>query len=184
MHLPAIRRARPDESAVLAALGVRTFTETFGHLYPPEDLAGFLADAYGEATVREVLEDPDAATWIAEIDGEPVGYIRAGRCALPHPDVTPACGEIKALYLVRGRQNTGLGSRLFAHAMAWLLRDGSRDLWIGVWSENDGAQRFYARQGFEVAGEYGFRVGGTIDREFILRRRATHTGPQSGEIFQ
>jgi ribosomal protein S18 acetylase RimI-like enzyme len=45
------------------------------------------------------------------------------------------------------------------------------DLWIGVWSENLGAQRFYARRGFQKVGEYGFHVGRTIDREFILRRR-------------
>jgi ribosomal protein S18 acetylase RimI-like enzyme len=54
--------------------------------------------------------------------------------------------------------------------MAWLERDGPRTIWIGVWSENHGAQRFYARQGFEKVGEYGFAVGSTVDREFILRR--------------
>jgi ribosomal protein S18 acetylase RimI-like enzyme len=39
-----------------------------------------------------------------------------------------------------------------------------------VWSENFGAQRFYARYGFEKAGEYLFPVGDTNDLEFILRR--------------
>mgnify|MGYP001551852877 CR=1 FL=1 len=45
-----------------------------------------------------------------------------------------------------------------------------RTLWLGVWSENFGAQRFYARYGFEKAGEYLFPVGDTNDLEFILRR--------------
>ncbi len=54
--------------------------------------------------------------------------------------------------------------------MAWLTRDGPRDIWIGVWSENYGAQRFYERHGFSKVGEYGFEVGRTVDREFILRR--------------
>jgi ribosomal protein S18 acetylase RimI-like enzyme len=39
-----------------------------------------------------------------------------------------------------------------------------------VWSENFGAQRFYGRYGFEKVGEYGFRVGNTVDHEFILKR--------------
>ena len=56
--------------------------------------------------------------------------------------------------------------------MAWLERDGACDLWIGVWSENYGAQKFYGRHGFEKVGEYGFAVGKTIDREFILKRPA------------
>ena len=37
-------------------------------------------------------------------------------------------------------------------ALGWLERDGPRTLWIGVWSENYGAQRFYARHGFEIVG--------------------------------
>ena len=48
----------------------------------------------------------------------------------------------------------------------------SRTIWIGVWSENHGAQRFYVREGFEKVGEYGFKVGRTLDLEFILRRTA------------
>ena len=53
-----------------------------------------------------------------------------------------------------------------------MLRDGPRTLWIGVWSENHGAQRFYARHGFVHVGEYEFPVGRVRDREFILRREA------------
>ena len=45
-------------------------------------------------------------------------------------------------------------------------------MWIGVWSENHGARRFYARHGFKKVGEYGFHVGDTIDQEYILRRDA------------
>ena len=55
--------------------------------------------------------------------------------------------------------------------MDWMTEQSPPDLWIGVWSENLGAQRFYARRGFQKVGEYGFHVGRTVDREFILRRR-------------
>ena len=54
--------------------------------------------------------------------------------------------------------------------MEWLERDGPRTLWIGVWSENHGAQRFYTRHGFARVGEYQFPVGRVRDHEFILRR--------------
>ena len=54
-------------------------------------------------------------------------------------------------------------------ALDWLARPG-RMLWIGVWSKNLGAQRLYARHGFQKVGEYKFAVGNTRDDEFILRR--------------
>jgi GNAT superfamily N-acetyltransferase len=167
-----IRRATPADAEALAAIGASTFTETFGHLYPPEDLAAFLAEAYGLARTATDLADPGKAAWLVEAGGQAVGYAQAGPCELPHPEVTPACGELKRFYFLKAWQNRGLGRRLFGEVMDWLLGRGPRDVWIGVWSENRGAQRFYGREGFEMAGEYGFQVGRTVDHEFILRRRA------------
>jgi len=69
-------------------------------------------------------------------------------------------------------QGKGLGTHLMQAAMDWLLRNGPRALWLGVWSGNPGAQRFYARYGFRQAGEYQFAVGQTRDRELIFTRPA------------
>ncbi|MBI1199773.1 MAG: GNAT family N-acetyltransferase [Phenylobacterium sp.] len=179
-----IRRAGPGDAAVLSELGARTFRETFAHLYSPEDLAAFLAEAYDEARTAADLADPRQAAWLVEDSGEPIGYALAGPCALPHPDVTPQCGELKRIYFVRGRQGGGLGRRLFAEVMDWLQAGGPRDVWIGVWSENHGARRFYARHGFEKAGEYGFRVGETVDREFILKRSAESFSKDASHFAQ
>lgn len=170
MTTPTIRRATLADAEALSRIGAETFTETFGHLYPPEDLSAFLEAAYAVDKSRRDLEDPDKAAWLVEADGAVVGHALAGPCDLPHEAVTPACGELKRLYVLNGFQGGGTGSRLLAETLAWLERDGPRRLWIGVWSENFGAQRLYARMGFEKVGEYDFIVGETRDREFILRR--------------
>lgn len=170
--MPAIRRATVEDAPVLSDLAARTFTETFGHLYPPEDLAAFLADAYEVGKQRIILAHPDYAVWLLEDEGAAIGHAAAGPCGLPHADVRPGDGELKRLYVLASHQNGGWGGRLFAEAERWLLRDGPRTLWIGVWSENVGAQRFYARHGFERVGGYKFPVGKTLDDEFILRRPA------------
>ena len=78
---------------------------------------------------------------------------------------------MKRLYVRAGEDGSVLGRRLLAEALAWLERPGRR-LWIGVWAENHGAQRLYARHGFAKAGEYQFPVGRVRDREFILLREA------------
>jgi ribosomal protein S18 acetylase RimI-like enzyme len=164
-----IRRAATRDADALAALGAATFTETFGRLYPPKDLESFLEQAYTAQAFARFLERPDHAMWIAEDASGPVGYVHAGPCALPHPEVTPGCGEVKRLYVSRSSQNAGLGGRLLHEALTWLDAPG-RTLWIGVWSENHGAQRLYGRYGFTKVGEYEFPVGETRDHEFILRR--------------
>lgn len=106
----------------------------------------------------------------------PIGYVTVCPAHLPHPDVAPGDGEIQRLYILEGHQGGGRGTLLLNTALEWLERDGPRTLWIGVWSENYGAQRFYARHGFEVVGDYSFMVGDHADYELITRRpaQATH----------
>lgn len=170
MSEPLIRRAALADAEMIAAIGAATFTETFGHLYPKADLAGFLKEAYSLERARADLADEAKASWLVEAQGQAVGYALAGPCGLPHQAVTAGCGELKRIYLFKAWQNGGLGARLFDETLAWLLSRGSGAIWLGVWSENHGAQRFYARRGFEKVGEYGFPVGDTVDREYILRR--------------
>jgi ribosomal protein S18 acetylase RimI-like enzyme len=174
MPQPLIRRARSDEAEALAAIGRATFIETFGHLYPADDLAAFLAEAHDLDAIRADLADPAKALWLVETPkdqgGDVIGYALAGPCTLPHADVTPGCGELKRIYVTKAWQGSGLAARLIDEVMAWLERDGPRAVWLGVWSENERAQRFYVRRGFAQVGEYGFRVGGTVDHEYILRR--------------
>ena len=169
-----IRRATPDDAATLSRLAARTFTETFGHPYPPEDLEAFLADAYAVAKQHLILSHPDYAVWLLEDDGEAFVTAAVGPCVLPRR-VARRC-ELKRLYLMASHQRGGWGGRLFDTALGWLERDGPRTLWIGVWSGNAGAQRFYARRGYEPVGEYLFPVGRVQDLEFILRRPAPGAG--------
>ncbi|MFT4254094.1 MAG: GNAT family N-acetyltransferase [Caulobacter sp.] len=165
-----LRRAVAEDAETLSALGARTFTETFAHLYPPEDLETFLAYAYGLERTRRDLADPDKACWILEKEGTAIGYALAGPCGLPHADASPDHGELYRIYVLKAHQGGGNGSLLLNTALDWLERDGPRPLWIGVWSENYGAQRLYGRLGFAKAGEYFFPVGRVQDLEFILRR--------------
>lgn len=168
---PRIRIATVADAAVLSNVGVGTFVETFGHLYPPEDLAAFLAESHSPESYARYLEDPRYAAWLLEDAGTAVGYAVAGACGLPHPEVDAGDGELKRLYLHSSVQNGGWGARMFDATLAWMLREGPRTLWISVWSENHGAQRFYSRYGFAKAGEYEFPVGRVRDREFMFRRQ-------------
>ena len=168
-----IRRATPADAEALSALSRTCFTQTFGHLYDPTDLEAFLDEAYAPDVLRAELEDHNRATWLL-VEGSPdealIGYATACPAHLPHPDVAPGDGEIQRLYILQGHQGGGRGTLLLNTALEWLARDGPRTLWIGVWSENYGAQRFYARHGFEIVGEYSFMVGDHADRELITQR--------------
>lgn len=164
-----IRRAGVADADRLARLGAETFIDTFAHLYPPEDLAVFLAEAHAPELYADWATDPAYGLWIAEQHLRPVGYALAGPCHLPHPEVTADCGELWRIYVRKETQGSGLGGRLLTTALDWLATPGRR-LWLGVWSQNLGAQKLYARHGFAKVGEYEFPVGESRDHEFIFSR--------------
>lgn len=169
-----IRRAGADDWRALSDLGERTFRETFVEgfkiPYSASDLAEFVPRAYGEAAIKAYLADPAHLNLIAEVEGAPAGYVLAGPNGLPHPDAAPGDLELKRIYVLKAAQGSGLGRALMDEAMAWLTEPPARPIWLGVWSGNTKAQAFYGRYGFEKAGEYRFRVGETLDHEFIFRR--------------
>ena len=162
----------PDLVPALSTLAIDSFTETFGHLYPREDLEAFLRKSYAHDALLADIHDP-AQYWRIVLDdsGAGVAYMQCGKVGLPHPDARPGFeGELKRLY-VHSSQGKGLGRTLLSAAIAHLTeRFGDAPQWIGVWSENHKAQALYASFGFHRVGAYQFSVGNTLDDEFILRR--------------
>lgn len=175
MHIdtssPLIRPAALEDAEQLAQVGAATFSETFGHLYPPEDLQSFLLSAHSVENWRKTLSDPNIAVFVAEVEsGRKIGFIGVGTCKLPVQNLEATAGEVQQLYVLAEYHNLRLGTRLMDAGLDWLELQGRAPIYVGVWSENYGAQRFYGRYGFSKVGEYGFPVGSTIDREFILKR--------------
>ena len=120
----AIRPARPDDAAALAALGRQTFVDTFvtgfGIPYPAEDLAGFLHKSFSVETLQTKLAEPGAAWWVADRDGEILGFANTGPNTLPHPDARPSHAELRRLYIGRDAQGLGLGTKLLKLALDWM----------------------------------------------------------------
>lgn len=170
-----IRQATHEDASQLSRLSERTFTQTFGHLYPPDDLDEFLRSAYAVEEWESLLLEPHHATWLlmdSSADETVCGYALAGPCTLPHPEVADGDMEIKRLYILQEFQGSGSGTALFETSLTWAEAQTSGDLWLGVWSENYRAQKLYERYGFTKVGEYQFKVGLSRDREFIFRRSA------------
>ena len=162
------RMAGTDDAPALSKLGAETFTETFGHLYHPSDLATFLLN-HDEANWRQELADPGFAVLLAlDEKGQAVGYAKVGPPHLPFEPRGEAA-ELRQLYVVEEMKGQGV-----AHAlMDWVI-DRARDkradnLYLSVFTENHRARRFYEKYGFEPEGTYAFMVGNQADEDIVMR---------------
>lgn len=165
-----IRPAVPDDAAILADLGVRTFRETFERICSVEDMEAFLARTYGEALQRAELADPSRPGAVLEIDGQPSGFLQL-RLGYSEPGVTgqhPV--ELQRIYVLRACHGGGYGAALMQVAMDLAHAWGADQLWLGVWENNHKALAFYGRWGFREVGEHIFKIGDQVDRDLILAK--------------
>jgi putative acetyltransferase len=125
-----LRPATPEDADELAALhraAMNGAMPGLADLHTPEEDRSFVRDV--------VLQEE---VWVAEVDGQPVGFValgsRAGAVYLQH------------LYVLPEHQRHGVGSELMAHAKT-RRPDGFR-LW--VFQRNEGARRFYEKHGLQL----------------------------------
>lgn len=161
------RPGGPEDAALMSRLGARTFTETFGHLYAPDDLAAFLV-GHSEDNWRRELGDAALAVRIAEDQGEPAGFAKLGPQSLPL-EVTGPTAELRQLYVLEPWQGAGVAAALMDWALGEARARGAGQIILSVFIDNRRARRFYARRGFEEVGRYAFMVGNHADEDLILR---------------
>jgi GNAT superfamily N-acetyltransferase len=161
------RDAGPDDAAILADIGRRSFVETFGHLYTPANLAAFLAN-HEETRWRAELEDPAFAIRLAEEAGEAAAYAKLGPPTLPFETKAQAI-ELRQFYVLKPWHGGGVAREL----MEWVLGEararGAEELYLSVFVDNHRARRFYERYGFEFVGLYAFMVGTHADEDHVMR---------------
>lgn len=162
------RRAKPSDAAALARFAADTFCQTFAHLYPPEDLAAYLAKSYGEAIQRAEIEDTEVATWLTLQGEDLIGYAQAGPVDMKVEHATRG-RELYRLYVATQAKGAGVAQALMQLVLEWARGEGANALWLSVWENNTRAQAFYRRYGFAHMGEHKFMVGDTADRDFIWR---------------
>ena len=162
------RNAGLNDAAALAELGAQSFTETFGHLYAPDNLEAFLLNHSAERW-RVELSDPAYAIRIGEADGRAVAYAKLGPPGLPfEPRGRPV--ELKQFYVLKPWQGSGAAGELMDWVLDAAVRLGGDELYLSVFTENHRARRFYERYGFEPVGTYAFMVGSHADEDIVMRR--------------
>jgi len=161
------RDATAADATVLAEIGARTFTATFGHLYSAANLALFLAN-HTPDNWRAALAT-DAKARLAEADGNAVGYARIGPMTFDVEHHGRAGLQLYQLYVDPPWHGAGVAAALLDWATAAAHADGAADLWLSVFVDNPRARRFYARAGFIEVMPYTFMVGDHADDDIICR---------------
>ena len=168
----SLRLATAADAEELAGLATDAFVAAFGHLYRAEDLQAFLTKDRTADSYRAHLNDPDTRIALGEVDDALVAY------ALIHwPSEFASESDasrplaLHQLYCAGNVTGMGIGAALMEWALGEARALGCDAVQLSVYSENYGAQRFYARYGFVKIADIEFWVGTHRDAEFLFELR-------------
>ncbi|WP_176472930.1 GNAT family N-acetyltransferase [Sphingomonas lenta] len=166
-----LRRAEPGDEPALSLVAAASFLDAF---------AGVLAGPDIVAHVTRNSSVEKFATWIADSDSivaiaeHPNGAAPVGYTVLTPPDFPIPTGpddvELRRIYTMPVANGTGLGALLMKRAIADARALGRKRMLLGVLGTNNRARHFYERQGFALAGERRFNVGGSWYDDVVYAR--------------
>jgi ribosomal protein S18 acetylase RimI-like enzyme len=182
-----IRRAQLRDAAALAALGERTFRDTYTEFNTPGDMNLYVSENFSEAVIARELVDP-RVTYLLGASGEsegrspsrglggdapestawPIAYAKLFEGAPPPCVSGPKPIELARLYVAKEWHGTGVARVLMNACFVEAGRLDAKTLWLGVWEKNGRARSFYSKHGFEDVGEHEFLLGKDAQRDRVL----------------
>jgi ribosomal protein S18 acetylase RimI-like enzyme len=171
----SIRTATTDDAGALAALAAVTFPLACPPSATPQDISAHLASTLSERHFQAYLADPDVTILVIESGDGLRGYSLLVNRPAPDPDVVSALGilpsvELSKCYVHPGHHGLGAAAELMHASLAAAAEAGGRGVWLGVNSQNARAIRFYEKSGFRKVGTKSFRLGSTVEHDFVLER--------------
>jgi diamine N-acetyltransferase len=165
-----IRPCTADDLRLLIDLGEQTFRETFEAVNTPENMDSYIRSTFNRLAFEREINEKGANFFIAEVDGEPVGF-----CKLNHS--TKADGlqdanalEIERIYALKKVIGGGVGKALMEHCLDFAKQNAFSAVWLGVWEHNERAISFYKKWGFEFFGQHVFMLGEDVQTDLLMKK--------------
>ena len=170
-----IRKATADDAGRLTALAAVTFPLACPPSSSPEDIAAHLASTLSERHFQDYLADPDITVLVIDADGGLRGYSLLVNRPAQDADVASALTllpsvELSKCYVHPEHHGLGAAAELMHASLEAAAAAGGAGIWLGVNSQNARAIRFYEKSGFRKVGSKSFRLGTTVEHDFVLER--------------
>lgn len=149
---PSIRPATSADARDLGEVHVAAWRWAYRGLMPDDLLDSLRAEsrAKGWAAMLEDSADRSYAAWVAEVDGEIVGFASSSNAA--DDDVPAGTVELLSIYLLEPYLGRGIGHALLEHAEREWRRAGYQTAVLWVLESNERSRSFYAGHGWETDG--------------------------------
>lgn len=158
-----------DDLDVLRELSISTFYESFILANSEKNMQDYINIHLTREKLTMELEDSNSKFYFVLLDGNPVGYLKINTGKSQTELQSENSVEIERIYVDKNYQGKKLGQVLFEKATDVARDLKAQYLWLGVWEKNEGAMKFYERNGLEKFSEHLFKLGDDIQTDIMMR---------------
>ncbi len=145
--MAVIREATIEDVPGIARAHVDSWRTTYKGIVPQRIIDGFTYERREELWRRALGPGSRSFVYVAEEDGEVVGFASGGPARADAPN---HAGELYAIYLLQEHQGKGIGRRLFEAVVQELVRRGLPSMAIWVLADNPACGFYEAMGGRKV----------------------------------
>lgn len=149
------------DAAHLATVAAVTFPLACPKSATKANIATFVAANLSEQCFGDHLRDDARVVVTARDDDHIIGYAMLIR-------EQGDGAELSKFYVLPDQHGSGVAAALMTTALDAARRLGATRVWLGVNRENQRAQRFYGKHGFEVTGTKTFPMGTAVEHDFVM----------------
>lgn len=164
-----IRKATSKDLGDLLDVARTSFLQAFTAGNKPENVQAYFYEAFTLEQFGKELENPASIFFVAEINGEIIGYTKVNLVPAQTDVHDPDSLEIARLYVLGDHLGSGLGKKLLDTAIVFAKKNQKKYLWLGVWEKNARAIRFYEKNGLRIFGSHPFPFGDELQTDYLMR---------------
>jgi len=154
-----IRKAEPQDATALGHIQVTSWRSAFRDIASDEYLDQMVNKEHQANDWKDIIADPEQVVYVAELNGEPVGYAWAHR---EDAETIAWDAELISMHILPDYKRMGFGRRLFAATARDLHEQGCESVYLWVLGKNQPSRKFYEALGGELAGEHQIELGDRI----------------------
>ncbi len=167
MGSPALRKCTIEDWSQLLELAKVTFENAFGSQNKPSDMQIYMDQAFNEEQTKFELNHPNSSFYFVTIGDMVVGYFKLN---WEDAQSEPIAGglEVERIYVLSAYQGLSIGQLMMNKIFEIARKKKMLHLWLGVWDQNEGAIRFYERNGFTAFSTHNFLLGTDLQTDLLM----------------
>ena len=157
----SFEKADKSHAHLLSEIAGLTFIESHGHSAKPEDINNFITQKYNLDAFTAELINTKNNYYLVYYQNRLEGFSNI-ICNFPYVDSKiENIAKLERIYILKEFYDLKLGHHLFEFNRELAGTNNQKGIWLFVWKENERAIKFYKKNGFEVIGNFDFKISET-----------------------